>query len=102
MKIKVNDNVKVISGKDRGKTGKVIQSFPCDEKIVVEGVNVMKKNVRPKREGQKGQIVEYNAPMHVSNVMLTCPKCSKPTRFGYNISSKGGKSRSCKKCKETF
>jgi len=68
MKIKKNDQVQVIAGKDRGKKGKVLQALPDKNKVVVEGVNMMAKNVRPKRSGEKGQVVRYNAPIDVSNV----------------------------------
>lgn len=102
MKIHKGDNVKVLSGKDRGKTGKVLQVLTSDERIVVENVNRRKKNVRPKREGEKGQIVEFNAPMHVSNAQVICPKCGKPNRTGRTPSVAGKKWRVCRKCKEKF
>lgn len=98
MKIKKGDNVIVLAGKDNGKSGKIIKTIPKVEKVVVEGVNMRKRHLRPKKQGEKGQIVEISAPMHVSNVMLVCGKCGKPTRVGYSI-SKDAKSRICKKCK---
>ncbi len=98
MKIIKGDNVKVLSGKSRGKTGKILEVHTKNDKVVVEGVNMQKKNVRPKREGEKGQIVEFNAPIHISNVQLVCPKCSKPTRIGFVRSDKGDKTRICRKC----
>lgn len=87
----------VVSGKDKGKTGKVAKALPRDFKIVVEGVNIKKKHTRPKREGQKGQIVQIASPFNVSNAKLICPKCEKATRVGYKIEDKQ-KVRFCKKC----
>jgi large subunit ribosomal protein L24 len=97
MKIKKGDTVLVICGKYRGKTGKVLKVLPKEGKILVEGVNIVKKHQRPKREGEKGQIVELPAPIDISNVKLICPNCKKATRVEYKI-SKGKKSRVCKKC----
>ncbi len=98
MKIKKGDIVSVITGKDRGKKGKTLQTFPSAGKVVIENVNLRKKSVRAKKSGEKGQIVEFPAPMDVSNVKLVCPKCSKPSRVGYLV-KEGGKSRVCKSCK---
>lgn len=100
MKLKKGDNVLVISGKDRGRGGKVIKTFPKKEKIVVEGLNIRKKHQRPKRQGQKGQMVEIPAPMDVSNVKFVCPKCTKAVRLGYKLSGET-KYRACKKCGES-
>lgn len=97
MKIKKNDQVVVISGKYRGKKGKVIRVLPEEERVVVEGVNVLKKHVRPKKSGEKGQIVEMPSPFSVSNVKLICSKCNKATRVGYKFEGKK-KTRICKKC----
>ena len=97
MKIKENDTVLIRSGKYRGKRGKVLISFPKENKILVEGINIRKKHQKPKKEGQKGQIVEKPAPVHVSCVKLICPKCGQPTRVGYKINEKK-KYRVCKKC----
>lgn len=86
MKLKTGDLVKVITGKDRGKTGKIVQVFSDVSRVVVEGINVMKKHVRSRRagvaggQGEKGQIIQLSAPIHVSNVMLVDPSNSKPTR----------------------
>jgi len=99
MKIKVNDKVKIIGGKDRGKDGKVIQVFPKEEKLVVEGMNIMKKHLRPNKKGEKGQVVELSAPVHLSNVLLICPKCDKPGRVGFKLDG-DKKKRICKKCQE--
>lgn len=99
MKIKKDDQVLIISGKDRGRRGKVLESFPKEKKITVEGINIKKKHIRPKRAGEKGQIVQVPTPIDVSNVKLICPKCGKATRVGYKIIEKG-KYRTCKKCGE--
>ena len=89
MKIKKDDTVVVISGKDKGKTGKVVRSFPRDEKVIISGVNVKKLHKRPTKTGQKGQIIEQAGPIHVSNVMIVDPKTNKPTRI--NIKKDSGK-----------
>ncbi|MFZ3031508.1 MAG: 50S ribosomal protein L24 [Candidatus Moraniibacteriota bacterium] len=85
MKIKKGDKVQIMAGKDKGSQGEVLHVFPVAEKIVVKGVNIMKRHVRAKREGEKGERVEKEAPLHVSNVMLVCPHTNKPTRVGYKI-----------------
>lgn len=97
MKIKKGDTVLVISGKDRLKTGKVLNVFPKKEKIIVEGLNLRKKHVRPKRSGEKGQIVQIPVPFNVSNVKLICVKCGKATRVSYKTEG-DKKYRVCKKC----
>lgn len=98
MNIKKGDTVKIILGKDQGKKGKVLQVLPQEHRLVVEGLNLLTKNVRPRREGEKGQRVQFNAPLDISNVMLVCPKCSKPTRVGFKLLD-NKKSRICRKCK---
>jgi len=99
MKIKKDDQVVIISGKYRGKKGKVIRILSKKDKVMVEGVNLIKKNVKPKRSGEKGQIVEMPSPLFVSNVKLICNKCGKATRIGYKIDG-NKKYRFCKKCKQ--
>lgn len=99
MKIKTNDKVKVLKGKDRNKEGKVIQVFPQAEKLVVEGLNIMKKHLRTKKAGEKGQVIELSAPLRAANVMLICPKCGKATRVSYKKDGED-KKRACSKCKE--
>ena len=91
------DNVVVISGKDRGKKGKVLTALPRERKLAVEGVNMRKKHVRAKRAGQKGQIVQMPGVFSVSAVMLVCAKCGKGVRAGYKVQG-GKKIRICKKC----
>lgn len=100
MKIKKNDTVLVMVGKDRGKKGKVIQVLPKENRIVVEGVNTRFRHVKPRRTGEKGQRIEFNAPISSANVMFLCPKCNKPARIGYKVLGKKKKQRICKKCKE--
>lgn len=97
MKIKVNDQVKILSGKERGKTGKVIQVFKDENKLVVEGLHIMKKHVRTRKQGEKGQIIELSAPFSLSNAALLCPKCNQPTRVGFKLDG-DKKKRWCKKC----
>lgn len=97
MKIKSGDKVLIIRGKSRGKTGKVTIALPCEHRIVIEGINLRKKHVRPRQQGQKGQTIEVAAPIDVSNAMLLCDKCTKPTRVGYRVEGKE-KYRICKKC----
>ena len=97
MKIKKNDTVLIISGKDRGRKGKVLKVLPKEEKLVVEGINLRKKHLKPRRTGEKGQIIQFPAPLHISNIKLICSKCGKTTRVGYKMESER-KQRICKKC----
>jgi len=97
MKIKKGDQIIVISGKDRGRKGKVIESFPQKSKLVVEGINLRKKHVKPKKSGEKGQVVTVPASFDASNVKIICPKCGKSVRIGYKVENKR-KYRVCKKC----
>lgn len=85
MKIKKNDNVIVLTGKDKGKSGKVVRVFPNDNKVIVEKVNLVKKNFRNKITGDKGEIIEKEMPIEVSNVAILDPKDKKPTRIGYKM-----------------
>ncbi|HEY4486630.1 MAG TPA: 50S ribosomal protein L24 [Candidatus Paceibacterota bacterium] len=98
MKIKKGDNIIVISGKDRGKTGKITKALPKEDRVVIEGVNIKKKHSRPRKGNQKGQIIEFAAPIHVSNVQLLDPKSGKGTRVGFSL-EKGKKVRIAKKSK---
>ncbi len=97
MKLKKGDNVLIISGKDKGRTAKILRSLVKEKMILVEGINMKRKHIKPKKEGEKGQVVPVPAPMEISNVKLVCPKCGKATRVGYKIEN-GKKSRICKKC----
>lgn len=100
-KIKKGDHVIVISGKDKGKKGKVLKIIPKKNQLVVEGINIRKKHQRARTTRSQGQIIEFSAPLNISNVKLICPQCSMPTRVGYSIVEKK-KYRMCKKCKSTF
>ena len=97
MKIKKGDKVKIIAGKDRGKTGTVSRVFPEIDRISIEGINVYKKRVRPKRQGQKGETVMVARPLAASNAMIVCPACGKPSRAGSRLDG-ARKVRYCKKC----
>ena len=99
MKIKKGDKVKIILGKDRGREGQVEKVFPKSGKVLVAGLNVYKKHVRPKKEGEKGGVVEISRPLLISKVALICPKCGQTTRVGYQISGEE-KLRICRKCQE--
>ncbi len=101
MRIKKGDQIQVIAGKSKGKKGQVVRVLPSLGKIVAENINIVKKHMKPKKEGEKGQIVEIAAPFNVSNAMLVCPECGKMTRVGYSVKN-GNKSRVCKKCKKEF
>jgi large subunit ribosomal protein L24 len=101
MKVKKGDNVVVTTGKDRGKSGKILQVLIKDNAVVVQSLNMRKVHMRPRKQGEKGQIISKESPLDVSNVMLICPKCSKPARVGYQV-SKDSKSRVCKKCNATI
>ena len=99
VKIKKGDTVLITAGKDRGKTGKVFRALPKEQGILVEGINLRKKHVRPKKQGEKGQIVQIPAVLDVSNVKIICSKCGKAARIGYLIENKE-KYRICKKCRQ--
>lgn len=102
MNIRKNDTVKIITGKDKGKTGKVVRVANEQRKVVVEGVNVVARHIRPRRSGEKGQKIYFPAPLAVSKVMLICPKCGAATRVGHQMLSgefRKKKERACKKCK---
>jgi len=97
MKIRKSDLVLVTSGDERLKKGKVLEVLPKEGKVLVEGVNFVKKHMRPKRAGEKGQIVQIAKPISTSKVKLICPKCNAASRVGYSVSDKK-KARVCKKC----
>ena len=97
MKIKKGDTVYVLSGNDRGKKGEVLEIIPKTEKIIVKGVNIRKRHVKPKKQGEEGGIIPVECAIHSSKVNVVCPKCGKPTRIGY-IMEKDEKVRICKKC----
>jgi|SRR3989344_2008972 len=97
MKIKKGDNVLIISGKDKGRTAKILKAFPKEFKVLVDGINLKKKHVRPRREGEKGQVVNVPTPLDISNVKMVCSKCGKAARVAYQI-NEDKKIRICKKC----
>ena len=97
MNIKKNDTVVVLSGKDKGKQGKVLGTVPADGKVVVEGINMVTCHVKPRKQGETGGIVKREAALAACKVQVVCPKCSKATRVSYKIEN-GKKTRVCKKC----
>lgn len=102
MKIKKGDKVKILAGKDKGKTGSVLEVLAENNKVVVEGINMLTKHQRPKKEGEKGTKIKFAAPLSAGKVMVICPKCGKEARIGFIVSAEGKKTRQCKKCKGSF
>ncbi|MDO8638107.1 MAG: 50S ribosomal protein L24 [Candidatus Daviesbacteria bacterium] len=98
MKILKNDTVKILLGKDAGKTGKVLKVFPRKDRVLVEGINVSKRHIK-KTAQHEGGIIDISKPINISNVILVCPACKKDTKVGFEIKNKV-KNRICKKCKE--
>ena len=98
MKIKKNDNIKIISGNDKGKQGKVLAVFPVENRIVVDGLNMKKKHVRARKQNQKGEMVRIPAAFPASRAMLVCPKCSQASRIKYTFHGSGKKVRICSAC----
>jgi large subunit ribosomal protein L24 len=97
--IRKNDNVVVTTGKDRGKSGRVVRLVPEKNRLVVEGVNIIKRHTKPNpQKNVKGGVVEREAPLHASNVQIVCPECGKPTRVGKKVLDDGRKVRICRKC----
>ncbi len=102
MKIRKNDDVLVTAGKDKGKKGKVRFAYPKDDRILVEGVNFIKKHARATGQARQAGIIEREATINVSDVMLLCSKCNRPTRVGARILGDGKKVRVCHQCKEVI
>jgi large subunit ribosomal protein L24 len=100
MKIRKNDTVLVIVGKDKGKKGKVRKALPKEDKIVVEGLNMIKRHSKTKGQAKQAGIIELEAPLNVSKVMLICNKCEKPARVGLRFLEDGKKARFCRACSE--
>ena len=100
--VKTNDTVVILSGKDKGKKGKVLEVSPTEGKVIVEGLNMVTKHVKPRRMGESGGIVKAEAPLYACKVQLVCPKCDKATRLAHKVLENGTKERVCKKCGETF
>ncbi|MDP2921078.1 MAG: 50S ribosomal protein L24 [Candidatus Omnitrophota bacterium] len=101
MRVKKNDIVKILAGRDSGKTGKILTVFPAKGKALVQGINMVKKHSRRQtNDQQQGGIMHKESPVDISNLMVVCQKCSKPARVGFTKLSDGTKVRICKKCKE--
>jgi large subunit ribosomal protein L24 len=99
--LKVNDQVEVITGKDKGRVGKIIKVYKKSDKALVERINMIKRHTKARAAGQEGQIVDKEAPIHVSNLMLVCPKCTNTVRVARKTLDDGTKVRVCKKCSES-
>ena len=102
MNVKKGDTIVVLSGKDKGKQGKILKSDPKGGKVIVEGVNVAMKHRKPRKQGEEGGILKMETPIYACKVMLVCPKCGKPTRPAFRILDDGSKARVCRKCGETI
>ncbi len=102
MNIRKNDTVIVISGKDKGKKGKVRFAYPKDETLIIEGINFIKRHARATRQARQAGVIELEAPVHLSKVMLLCDKCGKPTRIGFRFLEDLKKVRFCKNCQEVI
>ncbi|MBI4746078.1 MAG: 50S ribosomal protein L24 [Deltaproteobacteria bacterium] len=98
--VKKNDTVKIIAGKEKGKTGKVIVVIPKKERVIIEKINLVKRHTKPRGAAGQGGIIEKEGAIHLSNVMVVCPKCDSAVRFGYKLLEDGNKVRVCKKCEE--
>lgn len=101
-RLRKNDTVQVITGEFKGKTGRVVKVFPEKRRALVEGLNIVKRHTKPNRKNQQGGIIQKEAPMHLSNLMLVCPKTGKPTRTGVSVLEGGKRVRFSKKAKETI
>ena len=97
MRIKKGDTVEILSGNDKGKQGEVLTVIPKTEKIIVKGVNIRKKHVKPRKQGEEGGIIQTECAIHSSKANVVCPKCNKATKIGYNVEN-DEKVRVCKKC----
>lgn len=102
MQIRKNDSVMVISGKERGKTGKVLRVNPRDDAVIIERVNVVKRHTKPRGPQQSGGIIEKEASIPVSNIMIMCDKCNAPVRMGRRVLADGNKVRVCRRCGEAL
>lgn len=100
--IRKEDTVIVISGKEKGKRGRVLSVMPSTDRLTIEKINIIRRHMKPSRKYSQGGIIEKEASIHISNVMLLCPKCTKPTRIANMILESGKKVRSCKKCREVI
>lgn len=98
--IKKGDTVEILAGKDKGKQGKVLKVYPKENRVIVEGINIVYRHTRPTQDNPQGGIIENEAPIHASNVQLVCPQCGEKSRTGKRILKDGRKVRYCKKCDE--
>jgi large subunit ribosomal protein L24 len=99
-KIKRDDTVQILAGRDRGKRGKILEMITKDDRARVQGVNIVKRHLKPGRQARQAGIIEKEAPIHVSNLALVCAKCDRPTRVGHRFLADGTKVRVCRKCDE--
>lgn len=102
LRIKKGDTAIILSGKEKGKTGRVLSVMPSKGSLIIEKLNIIKKHMKPTRQYTQGGIIEKEGPIHISKVMLICPKCNKPTRIGNKVLEQGKKVRVCKRCKEVI
>ncbi|MDI6743982.1 MAG: 50S ribosomal protein L24 [Thermodesulfovibrionales bacterium] len=100
--IRKNDTVLVVTGKEKGKKGRVLSVMPSKDELLIERINIIKKHMKPNKKYAQGGIIEKESPLQRSNVMLICPRCSKPARIANTVFGDGKKSRVCKKCKEAI
>ncbi len=98
LQVKKGDKVLVIAGKDKGKKGKILRSFPANDRVLVEGTNMIKRHTRPTQKSPQGGIVDKPGPIHVSNIQLICPNCDQPARVGAKRTKEGKRVRICRKC----
>ncbi len=98
LSVKKGDRVEVIAGKDKGKRGKILRVIPDKARVVVEKVHMIKRHTKPTQKNPQGGIIEREAPIHVSNVMVVCPSCNQPTRIGRRVTEEGAKVRVCRRC----
>jgi len=102
LSVKKNDTVKVLAGKDKGKTGKVLKVYPLNNRVIVQGINFAKKHAKRTRQDEKGGIIQREASLDISNISVICKGCNRPTRVGMDILKDGSKVRYCKKCNEVL
>jgi len=100
--LKKGDIAVVMTGKSKSKSGRILSVLPSKEKVIIEGINIVKRHMKPSKKYSQGGIIEKEGPIHISNVMLVCPKCNKSTRIGNTRLDDGKKLRTCKKCKEVI
>ena len=100
--VRKDDMVVILSGKDKGKKGKVLETSPKEQKLIVEGINMVTKHVKPRRQGETGGIVKVEGAFYACKAMLVCPSCGKATRVAHKVLEDGTKMRACKKCNATF